>query len=153
MFSSYFACHPTLTSVLCWYAVKLPTMSSVSPNEPTILPLELKEMMLMKGVAALYKLLGVRLMPRADFVSLITMVTVCFEWYIIITGRKFNLHQLRQMFRKTVFRCKMLLSFHLQAIVNNKCYQLLFVPILERFSYNLLFCQSFAREYRQINYE
>ena len=91
-----------LTFVLCWCAVKLPSSSSVIPNEPTMLPLEVKEMLLMKTIAALYKFLRVRLMPRADVISLITMVTVCFEWYVIITGRKFNLHQLRQMLRTTV---------------------------------------------------
>ena len=105
-----------LIFLLCLCAIKQPPGSWISPNEPKMLHRELKEIILMKSVAALYKLLRVRLMPRADFISLITIVTVCFEWYIIITGRMFNLHQLRHVFRTMVIHSY---DFHYRNLIRN----------------------------------
>lgn len=56
--------------------------------QSSVLPYEMIELIVIKAVAALYAYHRIRLLPRADVLSLITVSSVCSEWCSIALGTK-----------------------------------------------------------------
>ena len=56
----------------------------------------------MKVIAMMYVLCRTRLLPRADIVSLLTVISVCRKWSTIVIGRRINRKQIRYFFRTQV---------------------------------------------------
>lgn len=69
-------------------------------KEPVAIPVELLEVILLKAIATLYAVYGVHLLLGADVTSLMCVSSVCYEWYAIVTGRKFNRQRLHYLLRK-----------------------------------------------------
>lgn len=68
------------------------------------------ELILIKGIIALCVYHRLRLLPQAAWLSVVTVVSVCFEWYSTVASRRHNRKQIRQQFKQTVFH---LISFFL----------------------------------------
>jgi hypothetical protein len=66
------------------------------------IPLEVVEMIVMKAAASLHRVLRMRLLPRADVITLRTLYSVCWMWWMMLTGRKFNKRQIRWLFTEKV---------------------------------------------------
>jgi len=68
------------------------------------LPSELIEMILIKATVALHRMLRVRLLPHVDLeaLTLRTLFGVCYEWWQVISYRKFNKRLIRRWFREKV---------------------------------------------------
>ena len=56
---------------------------------------ELREMIVMKSVMALFNSLGGVTIPGNDVPALTTVMSVCSDWHQLITGRHFNQRLLR----------------------------------------------------------
>lgn len=70
--------------------------------QPMILPREVLELILIKGVLALYVFHQIHSFPQANWLSLTTTASVCFEWFSTIARRKHNQRQIRHQFKRTV---------------------------------------------------
>jgi hypothetical protein len=66
------------------------------------LPVELLEMVLLRAAAALFDPLHVRLMPRADVLTIQILSAVSCRWCHILTSRDWIRQQLRILFRRKV---------------------------------------------------
>ena len=66
------------------------------------MPLEMMELVVMKAVSSLYNVYKVRFLPRADLLTLTSVMSVCHEWWKIITQYRprLNRRTIRQQFRQ-----------------------------------------------------
>jgi hypothetical protein len=70
-----------------------------------VLPHEVLEMIAMKAVIALFAIYRVRLLPRADVLSLVTICSVCREWYAVFSTRSYNRRKLGRCLKGRVRFC------------------------------------------------
>jgi hypothetical protein len=73
------------------------------PDFLPVLPLELWEIILIKAGVALHKVFRVRLLPSADLLTLVTLITVCYQWWQMLDRREFIRKQLRNLFQTVRF--------------------------------------------------
>jgi hypothetical protein len=59
-----------------------------------VLPHEVLEMIAMKAVISLFAIYRVRLQPRADVLSLVTICSLCHEWYAVFSTRSYSRRKL-----------------------------------------------------------
>jgi uncharacterized membrane protein SirB2 len=70
--------------------------------QPIALPREVLELVLIKGVVALYVFHQLHTLPQAAWLSVNTIASVCFEWFSIVARRKHNQREIRHQIKRTV---------------------------------------------------